>query len=42
MDSLVGEVKALLDLSDETTKDSVNKTYADALALAGTLGLGVA
>ena len=42
MDSLVGDVKALLDLSDETTKDSVNKTYADALALAGTLGLGVA
>jgi F-type H+-transporting ATPase subunit epsilon len=42
MDSLVGDVKGLLDLSDEATKDSVNKTYADVLALAGTLGLGVA
>ena len=42
MDILVGDVKALLDLSDETTKDSVNKTYNDALVLAGTLGLSVA
>jgi F-type H+-transporting ATPase subunit epsilon len=42
MNSLVGDVKGLLDLSDEATKDSVNKTYADVVALAGTLGLGVA
>ena len=42
MDGLIKGVKALLDLSDEATQNSAGKTYADALALAGTLGFSVA
>ena len=42
MDGLIEGVKVLLDLSDEATQNSAGKTYADALALAGTLGFSVA
>ena len=42
MDGLIEGVKARLDLSDEATQNSAGKTYADALALAGTLGFSVA